>query len=146
MTKLLYHKKLCQDQYKCRTRPNTPSVLLPPQADMSDYDRQWLSNTSLADWQLEDRWWLSKSCKSFLETREIPFGRKNVFLISNKNSPISNPELRQHSRRKSTNDKWKVGDVVDNVSSGDNCADSYSKIVHLSLAECKSKLLCEVDT
>ena len=133
MKKLSYHKRLCEEQYKSRTRPNTPLVPAnvaagssPTSADAAD--RRWLSSDSLTDWHLEDRWWLSKSCKSFLETREIPFGRKNVYLISKKSSPISNPDLRQANNRKSSK---KEPDQVDS---------SLHGIATLSLAQCRSKI------
>jgi len=122
MKKLSYHKRMCEEQYKSRTRPTTP--VIPRNNTSSQDDHQ----SYLADqYQLEDRWWLSSSCKTFLETREIPFGRKNVFLISKKNSPISNPELRQKKSVKTS------GNYVQ-VDSG------FKGIVNLSLAECKYKL------
>jgi len=122
MKKLSYHKRLCEEQYKSRTRPTTP-VIPRNNTCSQDGDQSYLTE----QYQLEDRWWLSSSCKTFLETREIPFGRKNVFLISKKSSPISNPELRQKEMSKKSG-------VYDQVDSG------LKGIVNLSLAECKSKL------
>ena len=85
-------------QYKSNTRPTTP---VGRNEDGSHpMDRTWLSNGSLADWEMEDKWWLSSSCKSFLETRGTSFGRKHVYLIQKKDSPVSNPELSRRKRSK----------------------------------------------
>lgn len=133
MKKLNYHKLLCEEQYRSRTRPTTPVI---PHNSLHQLDH----NTSLANssYELEDRWWLSSSCKSFLETREKTFGRKNVFLISKKDSPISNPELRKpvgsssgKPGQKSNVRQQKTVDEVDATLKG---------IVDLSLAECKTRL------
>ena len=66
------------------TRPSTP-VDRPHQPQL--VDRRWLSSGHLPDWEAEDRWWLSGSCKSFLETKGTSFGRKNVFLVQKKDQP-----------------------------------------------------------
>ena len=82
-----------QVERRSRSRPVTPLK------GMVEADRAWLSSGSLADWELEDKWWMSASCKSFLETKGTSFGRKNVYLIQKKDSLASNPEL---SRRPSS--------------------------------------------
>ena len=86
MNKLMKTRSLHSDKYKSRTRPSTP-------VRMEDTDRRWLSSDSLSDFKLEDKWWLSGSCKSFLETKQTSFGHKKLFLIEKKPSPCSNPEL-----------------------------------------------------
>lgn len=63
---------------RSRTRPATPVSL------EAGVDRRWLSTGHLPQLELQDRWWLQGSCKSFLETKGTSFGRKNVFLIQKK--------------------------------------------------------------
>jgi len=130
MKKLDYHKLLCEEQYRSRTRPTTPVI-------PHNNQHQLEHDTSLANssFELEDRWWLSSSCKSFLETREKSFGRKNVFLISKKDSPISNPELRKPAGSNKPGKKPSVRpQTVDEVDG------TLKGIVDLSLAECKTRL------
>jgi hypothetical protein len=61
-------------------------------------DRRWLSTGGLADWRLEDRWWLAATCTTFLDTKDRTFGRKRVFLVDRKEVLASNPEVSWQSR------------------------------------------------
>jgi len=103
-------------QYKSQTRPTTPV----PEPERELMDRSWLSTGSMADWEPEDKWWLSSSCKSFLETRETSFGRKHVYLIQKKDSPGSNPEL---SRRRPPRSPRKRSSTVATVKDTRDLAD-----------------------
>ena len=67
---------------RSRTRPATPVL-------EAGVDRRWLSTGHLPELELQDRWWLQGSCKSFLETKGTSFGRKNVFLIQKKPEPLT---------------------------------------------------------
>jgi hypothetical protein len=61
--------------------------------ELAPVDRRWLSTGALADWQIEDKWWLSATCTTFLDTKDRTFGRKRVFLVDRKDILASNPEV-----------------------------------------------------
>jgi len=62
-------------------------------------DRRWLSTGGLADWRIEDKWWLSATCTTFLDTKDKTFGRKRVFLVDRKEVLASNPEVSWQGRQ-----------------------------------------------
>ena len=66
------------DEFRSSTRPSSP--VLRPGAGRPIPDPR-----PLPDPGVEDKWWLSDSCKSFLETKGNSFGRKQIFLIQKKN-------------------------------------------------------------
>ena len=85
MRKLMITRSMHSDKYKSRTRPSTPTPV-------ENIDQGWLSTDSLSDFKLDDKWWKSGSCKSFLETKQTSFGHKKFFLIEKKPVSVSNPK------------------------------------------------------
>jgi len=57
-------------------------------------DRRWLSSEHLVEpWVMEDRWWLTGRCTSFLDTSGQIFGQKRVYLVDKK-APKSESDIR----------------------------------------------------
>lgn len=54
----------------------------------SDYkpsDTRWLSSEHLTEpWTMEEKWWLSRTNDTFLDTNSRVFGRKKVYLVDKK--------------------------------------------------------------
>jgi hypothetical protein len=80
-------------------RPLTPRQAAEEEA-AAPVDRRWLSTGELADWRVEDRWWLGATCTTFLHTKDRIFGRKRVFLVDRKEDILaSNPEVSWRGRQ-----------------------------------------------
>lgn len=85
--------RMADSPFKRPARPRKVSWADDDENAAAPVDRRWLSTGGLADWRVEDHWWLATTCTTFLDTRDRTFGRKRVFLVDRKDMLTSNPEV-----------------------------------------------------